>query len=255
MSAPTRRTPFSTSKATPPEQRFGTSLAYDTRNSATLPNKGQRTAITGSLAVGDRDYWSTELQSVWYFKGFAPGHVLELGGKFRVTERLSHDDVPFYDRYYLGGQYDLRGFDYRGVGPRQVSQDGTAYEPIGGDTSWFASAEYSIPIISRLRLATFFDIGNVSAKPFSFSGSRVIGKTTYVAGQPVNVTFPNFRLPFNSTFDAGDTGTYSDNVGIGLRLDLPIGPLRLDYGFPLTHDVFSSSGGKFQFGVGFTRPF
>ena len=36
--------------------------------------------------------------------------------------------------------------------------------------------------------------------------------------------------------------------------DLPIGPLRLDYGIPIHHDNFNGGSGKFQFGVGFTRP-
>lgn len=227
-------------------QRFGTSLAYDTRNNTTLPNKGQRTELIGQIAVGDRTFWKAELGTSWYFKGGIPGSVLEVGGRFRVAERLSRQDVPFFDRYYLGGQYDLRGYDYRAVGPREVVQDGGAYEPIGGDTSWFASAEYSIPLgIPHLRFALFYDIGNVSAKPFSFGGIDVVGKMSH--GTPPE--------PLLTPFDAGYTGRYSDNWGIGLRLDLPIGPLRLDYGIPLTHDPFSSGSGKFQFGVGFTRPF
>ena len=43
--------------------------------------------------------------------------------------------------------------------------------------------------------------------------------------------------------------------GFGVRLNLPIGPLRLDYGIPITHDKYSGSGGRFQFGVGYTRDF
>jgi outer membrane protein insertion porin family len=227
-------------------QRFGTSLAYDTRNNTTLPNKGQRTELLGQIAVGSRTFWKAEFGTSWYFKGGIPGSVLELGGRFRVAERISGQDVPFFDRYYLGGQYDLRGYDYRGVGPREVVQDGGAYEPIGGDTSWFGSAEYSIPMgIPHLRFALFYDIGNVSSRPFSFGGIDVVGKT---ARTPIPE--PQFNL-----FDAGYTGRYSDNYGFGIRLDLPIGPLRLDYGIPIHHDPFNSSSGKFQFGVGFTRPF
>jgi outer membrane protein insertion porin family len=232
--------------------RFGASLAYDTRNNTALPNKGQFTQLLGSLVVGSQTYWKSEIGSSWYFKGFAPGHVLELVGHFRLAERIGSQDLPFFDRYYLGGQYDLRGYDYRAVGPREVTQDGGAYEPIGGDTSWFSSAEYSIPIgIPRLRFAVFYDIGNVSARPFSFTGSEVIGNTRENPIPP-----PPFSTPgIFGHFPAGNTGTYSDNYGIGLRLDLPIGPLRLDYGIPIHHDPFTSSSGKFQFGVGFARPF
>jgi outer membrane protein insertion porin family len=40
-----------------------------------------------------------------------------------------------------------------------------------------------------------------------------------------------------------------------MRLALPIGPLRLDYGIPITHDKESSGAGKFQFSVGYKREF
>jgi outer membrane protein insertion porin family len=85
---------------------------------------------------------------------------------------------------------------------------------------WFGSVEYSIPIIERLRFAVFYDIGNVLVEPYHYN----------ISG-------------------------YDDNWGVGLRLNLPIGPLRLDYGIPIHHDKFNSSQGQFQFGVGYTREF
>jgi len=111
------------------------------------------------------------------------------------------------------------------VGPR----DELTLEPIGGNTYWFASAEYSIPIIERLRLAAFYDAGMVFRDSFSFTPK------TYL--------------------DGSSTGSYNDNIGFGIRLNLPIGPLRLDYGIPITHDKFSGGNGRFQFGVGYTRDF
>jgi outer membrane protein insertion porin family len=196
--------------------RLGGSLAYDTRNSVQLPDKGQRTELISSLVFGDSQFYKLELNTAWYFPGFKKGHVLELIGRAGIAQSLGSEDVPFYDRYYLGGMYSLRGFKFHYVSPRQPGFS----EPIGGDTSWFGSAEYSIPIIERLRFAVFYDIGNVTPDPYDF-------------------TMNNF----------------SDNYGVGLRLNLPIGPLRLDYGIPIHHDQYNSSSGKFQFGVGFTRAY
>ena len=52
------------------------------------------------------------------------------------------------------------------------------------------------------------------------------------------------------------SSVYDDNWGLGIRLNIPhLGPLRLDYGIPITHDAFNSSTGQFQFGVGYTREF
>ena len=70
-------------------------------------------------------------------------------------------------------------------------------------------------------MAAFYDIGMVYEDPYEFEFSN-----------------------------------YADNWGIGLRLVVPmLGPLRLDYGFPLTHPDYAKGGGQFNFGGGFTRDF
>ncbi len=227
---------------------FTAGLSLDTRNSYKLANHGQISRITGEITVGEREYYKLGIESSWFFKGFGAGHVLELAGKAGVAQKLGSAEIPIYERYYLGGT-DLRGYDIRGVGPRAVTQDGTAYEPIGGDTFWLVSAEYSIPLITTsedlLRLAFFYDIGNVSAKPWSNSGYNVAGKLDIDGIGPGSTFFPTM---------AGNTRAFSDAYGIGLRINIPrLGPLRLDYGIPIHHDPFSSSSGKFQFGVGFRR--
>ena len=208
------------------QSRFGASLAYDTRNSTQLPDAGQRTELTGEfvsgLNGGNREYYKLELKSGWYFRGFTKGHVLELVGSAGVADSLSGSDVPFYDRWYLGGIYSLRGFRYRSVSPRDPtypSNPDMPSEPIGGDSYWFGSAEYSLPIIDRVRFAVFYDIGAVA------SGAYSLG----------------------SDFDA--------DWGVGIRLNLPIGALRLDYGIPMHHDQYNSGSGKFQFSVGSQRPY
>jgi len=206
--------------------KFETSLAYDTRNSTTLPDKGQRTELSTEIAGpfgGEKDFYKLELKSHWYFRGFFEGHVLELLGGTGVADSYGDtDSVPFYDRYYLGGLYSMRGFEYRSISPREPRRpnERQSKEPIGGNTYYFASAEYSLPIIDRLRFAVFYDIGNVMYDSYSYNFSD-----------------------------------FNDNWGIGLRLNLPIGPLRLDYGIPIHHDKYNDSSGRFQFGVGFERPF
>jgi outer membrane protein insertion porin family len=207
----------------------GTSIAYDTRNSVKLPNKGQRSELiaqlTGGPLGGDFGYYRLEAHTAHYFRGLSPGHILELGGVAGVVDEFDNaPDVPFFERYFLGGPNSLRGYKYRYVSPRQVPNI-PDNEPIGGDTYWFGSAEYSIPIFEQehgvgVRVALFYDIGSVGASPFN-----------------------------------ANIGGYSDDFGIGLRLNLPIGPLRLDYGIPRRHDQYSSAAGKFQFTVGWERPF
>lgn len=218
---------------------IGSTLVYDTRNNTRLPNAGQRTELAAELTTpylgGELNFYKLELQSAWYFKGLAKGHVLEIGGKIGVTQGLGGDEVPFYEAFYLGGMYTLRGFEYRAISPRELNPNpalppGTYFsEPIGGDTYWFATAEYSVPIFGSAdetgrglgaRFALFYDVGSVGADAYDLNASD-----------------------------------YSSNWGLGIRLNLPIGPLRLDYGIPIKHDQFSDGHGRFQFGVGWSRPF
>jgi outer membrane protein insertion porin family len=205
--------------------KVGMSLVYDTRNSLNLPNRGQRTAISTEVAAepGDTDFYKLELKSSWYFKGFGSGHVLELGGRGGVVSPYGDStQVPIFERWFLGGAYNMRGFKYQTVGPED--QFG---EPLGGDTYVYGTAEYSIPVIKLVRLAWFADAGNVFPDPYSFNpapGAREI----------------------------------TEDAGMGLRIVLPIGggaPLRLDYGIPIQHDPNLGSSGKFQITVGYAHDF
>ncbi len=200
--------------------KVGLSLVYDTRDNYLLPTKGQKSGLYGEMAGGpfgaETKFYKIEATSSWYFKGFAEGHILELIGRTGVVEGYDHQKVHIFDRWFLGGLYSMRGYRYRGVGPRDNTN-----EPIGGNTYWFASAEYSIPIIERLRFATFYDIGMVYGEAYDWNVSN-----------------------------------YNDNIGIGFRLNLPIGPLRLDYGIPISPTKgVNDSNGRFQFGVGYFREF
>jgi outer membrane protein insertion porin family len=198
--------------------KIGSSLAYDTRNNVQLPTKGQRTELMAEVASGvlgsDADFYKLELRSAWYFPGFAEGHVWELVGRTGVADAFGDSsNVPIFERWFLGGAYSLRGYKYRHVGPRAADTG----EPLGGNTYWFGSAEYSLPIIERVRFALFYDIGNVYADTYDFNFSD-----------------------------------YFDNWGLGLRINIPaLGPLRLDYGIPIS----KSGSGRFNFTVGYTRDF
>jgi len=208
--------------------KVGTSLEYDTRNSLRLPDAGQDTALSAQVATppGDTEFYKVELRTGWYFKGFGSNQVLEITGRTGVVSPWGNSShIPIFERYFLGGMYSLRGYRYETVGPLD-----NLGEALGGDTFWFGSIEYSIPLLrnsSLLRYALFYDIGNVYSNPFSFD--------------------PGPGRQF-----------YNDDVGFGLRIVLPIGggtPLRLDYGVPITHGPNASKLGKFQFGIGYSRQF
>ena len=262
--------------------KLGLFFAYDTRNHALMPSRGQRTQVNADIAggplSGDTEMYRLEVETAYYFPGFTEGHVWEVVGKVGVVDTFGDSRrVPYFDRFFLGGGYSLRGYDYRDIGPRmqkwkndkkdgklgyyvnvegadgkskgkefipvksnspyfpfdqtpqKLPENGDKWTPVitdgretlGGSSYWLGSVEYSIPIIDRLRVAFFYDIGMVYEDSYEFEFSN-----------------------------------YADNWGIGLRLFVPmLGPLRLDYGFPITHPDYVGGSGQFHFGVGFTRDF
>jgi outer membrane protein assembly factor BamA len=123
--------------------------------------------------------------------------VLSLRGRLETVDAYGQDGVPINERLYLGGGRTIRGFEHRGVGPK-VTADGVTWNPVGGQTLSFASAEYTIPLFKALRFATFVDVGSLGADAFS----------------------PDFS-------------DYAASIGFGLRVDIPGFPIRVDYAQPL----------------------
>jgi outer membrane protein insertion porin family len=214
------------------ESRVTFGLTYDTRDSAFLTRKGTRidfsTYVSGGPLGGSVQVYGFDLDAAQYFH-LPYDTILLFNGEIGSVNNWSDGSktggiVPIFDRLYLGGASTLRGFKFRDVGPKD--DQGNA---VGGNTLTRWTIEYTIPIIERVRFAVFYDGGFVNAGSWSFSPEKV----------PVQGTPGKF------------SGGLNQDIGIGVRLDLPIGPLRLDYGFPIEEDSFSSKSGQFQFSVGY----
>jgi outer membrane protein insertion porin family len=196
------------------KSEISTGLRYDTRDSVFLTRRGEVIDLSGYVAggfLGGRtDIYGFDLEATKFI--LLPWDtILTFSGELAgVTTWAGGDEVPIIERLYLGGANNLRGFKFRDVGPKDVNG-----EAIGGDSLWRMTAEYTFPIVDKVRGAFFYDVGAVSASTFNWGGS------------------------VNSDF------------GFGVRLDLPIGPVRLDYGIPVQHDQFNNSSGKFQFNIGY----
>ena len=126
------------------------------------------------------------------------------------------DDVPIYERFFAGGAYSIRGYEERMVGPI----DCVSKNPLGGNSLLIGNIEYTYPVFDFLRFACFYDVGNVWKK-LSDIGS----------------------------------GGFKSGVGFGVRIKTPIGPIRLDYGVPLSkqagEDEKKSGRVHFSMGSGF----
>lgn len=190
----------------------GTSIVRDTRDNVFLPREGHKVSAGFEFVGlgGDVDDTIATISGAQYFT--LPGDIIiSLNGEFNHSADGDH----LFTRHFLGGANTLRGFDYRDVGPR----DPVSNEVLGGNTSWYGTAEVSVPIVEKIRFATFYDVGEVSDGPAGSVG-----------------------------------GGLNSDWGIGLRLFvLGSAPVRLDYAFPLQTDAFNDDdGGRFQFTMGAT---
>ena len=196
------------------ESEILTSLVFDRRDNPLLSRRGQRVTlspyIAGGFLGGDVQIYGFDVEGSQYFR-FRWDTILLFNVEVATVNTWgSGDQVPIYDRLYLGGSNNLRGFPFREVGP----QDDQG-QPIGGNSMARATVEFTFPIIEKARGAIFYDTGFVNSEAWSFGFNHI-----------------------------------ASDIGVGIRLDLPIGPLRLDYGYPIQRDGYNG-GGHFNFNVGY----
>ncbi|HEY2047499.1 MAG TPA: outer membrane protein assembly factor BamA [Candidatus Udaeobacter sp.] len=196
------------------ESKILGSLVFDSRDNPLLSRRGQRITfspmIAGGFLGGDTQIYAFDLEGSQYFR-LPKDTILLLNGEIStVSQWGSGNLVPIYERLFLGGSNNLRGFPFREVGPQDENG-----EPVGGQSMARATLEWTFPIIEKARGAVFYDTGFVNSSAWSFGFNHM-----------------------------------ASDVGVGLRLDLPIGPLRLDYGYPIMRDGYNG-GGHFNFNVGY----
>ncbi|MEM9444085.1 MAG: outer membrane protein assembly factor BamA [Verrucomicrobiota bacterium] len=196
-------------------------ITYDTRDSPLLARSGERVTLTaegsGGPLQGDTDTWSLKLEGSKYFS-LPYDMIFSVRGVAGLTDSFGDsDNVPLFDRFFIGGSRSIRGFENRSVGPNFIDSNGVlSDEPEGGKTMGYGNLELTIPVIDRVRFATFLDGGFNNRDSFDF-----------------------------------DVSEYSLSTGLGLRLDLPIGPLRLDLGFPIVQRDPNDGDFEFHFDVGY----
>jgi len=196
------------------ESKIFGGLVFDSRDNPLLTRHGQRFTfspyVAGGFLGGNTQIYGLDFEGSQYFH-LKWDTILVINGEIATVSPWGNGNgVPIYERLYLGGSNNLRGFPFRQVGPLDVNG-----EPIGGQSMWRTTVEWTFPIIEKARGAIFYDTGFDNASSWSFGFNHI-----------------------------------ASDVGIGLRLDLPIGPLRLDYGYPLQRDGYHG-GGRFNFNVGY----
>lgn len=230
-------------------------LSYDSRDSVFLTRRGARVDfspfIAGGPLGGDTNIYGFDLTASRY-QSFPFDTIFLINGEIATVGTLDGGDrVPVFDRLYLGGANNLRGYGFRRVGPKDYNG-----VPVGGRTLARATAEFTYPVIERVRGAVFYDIGFVNKNSWDFNPDSPEHKRSDFPIDPARIdNDPKTPDPNPTKNDLRNQlfgGGLMMDIGVGLRLDLPIGPIRLDYGYPLLSDDFNRrSSGKFSFNVGY----
>lgn len=173
-------------------------LTFDSRDNIFDTKKGD--LLTGSFewaggAIGgDKDFWKFYGRASHYFP-MPRNSALELRARVGTGDSYSNSEqIPIYERFFAGGANTVRGYEERQIGPI----DSSSKDPLGGESMLIGNIEYTYPLVDFLKVAVFYDTGNVWAK--------------------LN--------------DIG-SGGFKSSIGLGLRVKTPIGPIMLDYGIPL----------------------
>jgi outer membrane protein insertion porin family len=195
--------------------QFG--LTYDSRDNVFDTTKGD--LISGSVECaggpfgGNKDFYKFFGRASHYLPLFR-GSSLEFRGRVGLADAYGDSEkIPIYERFFAGGAYTIRGYRERKVGP----VDSKSKDPLGGESMLVGNLEYTYPLFSFLKLAAFYDIGNVWEK------MAKIGTGGF------------------------ESDGFKSGVGLGVRIKTPIGPIMLDYGIPLNKESGEDTKGDGRF--------
>lgn len=200
---------------------------YSSVDSRMNPKNGLKLSWTNEvhseLFGGDFEFAKTELRFDWYDefdeldKEAPDRYHVGLRAGVAVPYGDTHD-VPYSERYQLGGQGVMRGFRYRGVGPNEREY------PIGGETYAFGTLEYRRPLVTTTQPGTyreietiqgglFFDIGVLGTEAWELHADEVRMSAGFMFGfsVPLPITF-SFGFPLREG-DGDRTEVFAFNIG------------------------------------------
>ncbi|WAC18710.1 BamA/TamA family outer membrane protein [Luteolibacter sp. SL250] len=194
--------------------RIALTQTIDFRDNPVLPKNGWhiKMPLQVGAVIGDMSttYVKGGISGGWYHP-LGKIYQLGLGGSMNfIIPSGDSTELPIDLRLFNGGARSVRSFPERELGP--LSADGDY--PLGGEASWVVNAEVSRPVAGPLSAVAFMDAGALG-REFS-----------ELASAEIEVA-----------------------LGLGVRLDLPIGPVRLEYGYNMTRDKDEPIG-AFHFAIG-----
>jgi outer membrane protein insertion porin family len=255
--------------------KIGPSYMYNTVDNPISPTTGKKVSLSAELAGlgGNTQFYSTKTEGIWYmaqtrrtsvglraaFEFISPyGTVTD-----PITGQQRSPELPIFEKLFLGGEYSIRGFDIRSVGPRDM----VAGIVIGGNKSLLFNAEYLINIAGPVRLVLFYDAGQVRNNGDGFAWKEDVKRQVTVGGlTPADELSAFYQVPgFVNTLPTridtiGRTSAFKTSTGAEIRFFMPVlnVPFRLIFaanpqrGGVLDNQFRPEKLFKFRFAVGTT---
>jgi outer membrane protein insertion porin family len=203
------------------------SLSHDTRDDRMFPRRGWYNTVSAEFAepyFGSQSQFTRYEAAVRYFYPLWGPFTLRLKAEGGLITSRDPNGVPIFERYFVGGIYDVRGYGLYSLGPKirvpsaQDPDSALKTFSIGGNMRVLGKAEIEIPIFDKMniRSVVFADIGN--AYNLEEQYCRLKPAWADVSVDPCVKLFPLSSL--------------RSSWGFGFRWFSPIGPLRFEWGIP-----------------------
>jgi outer membrane protein insertion porin family len=239
------------------------SFVHNTVDNPIFPNQGKRLTAAIDLAMlgGNTQFYKPRLEAIW-FKRHLPRTSVGLRGQWEYIAPIGRTEfLPIFERLFLGGEYSVRGFDIRSIGPTVPG----SLVVLGGNKSLLFNAEYLISIVSQVRIVLFYDAGQVRDVGEHFAWKESL---TQIVPPPVPALTDPFatsslldpNVPGITTEVIGTTSAFKTSTGVELRFFMPVlnVPFRLIYAFNpsragvLDNTLRPAKSATFRFAVGTT---
>jgi len=222
---------------------FGYTFAWDRRNDPITPTGGFDVRFSQDLAGvgGDVKYLRTDIRANAY-KGLYKNVIASATLAGGYIRGWGGDPVTINDRYFKGN-FDFRGYDNAGIGPRSVLVDAETGQitqrlnALGGNAFGLASTEVSFPLgVPSLLGSVFLEAGTVGLLDNDFQSNLV--SSSNVAGVSAGDDCSAIVDDGNDATTTICQRTIDDlsiraMLGASIFWESPFGPIRFDFTKPL----------------------
>jgi outer membrane protein insertion porin family len=190
-------------------------IYYSTVDSPLFPSSGVRYLFNyryaGGFLGGDIYSHKYKLEYARFVPLFKRRHVFGFHAVYELMVPFGGKEMPFYEKFFLGGERSIRGFDIYQLGPK--NDDGYV---IGGTQSFYVNVEYRIPLNQQFSFVFFYDVGN------AYDG-RIVWQDRYESlGLELKVFVPMMGVPFRLIFAYNPRTVREDDSHFAFRFG--IGP-------------------------------